>query len=235
MARFESFARELRLAPKEVGAAAISRELARFARAELASAIQSGQASPVYERFVNGRLGAAEETVVPPGPILYEFSWWSTVIASALDELKRFSPVRSGRYRASFIVLVNGLLSADFDAIPASAEVIVTNVQPYTRRIAAGTTLGSAKGPFERARQLLQRRYFAGGEGFRFETRYLTLPSGIHPLVPYVLKGGQKREVATANRRSSAFRAGRKYLAGRKDRGAGQVLTYPSLVINQAH
>jgi hypothetical protein len=43
--------------------AAISAKLARFAREALGEAIESGDASAAYTRFVNGVEGAAEESV----------------------------------------------------------------------------------------------------------------------------------------------------------------------------
>ncbi len=97
MAGFEAFDRELRIATAGLSREAISKELARFARAELAKAISAG-ASPQYEIFVNGRPGLVEENVIAPGPIVYEFTNWPLLINAALAELKARAPRASGRF-----------------------------------------------------------------------------------------------------------------------------------------
>jgi hypothetical protein len=67
---------------------------------------------------------------------------------------------------------------------------------------------------------------------FKAETRYLNIASGVHPEIPYVLKGRVRVRAAAQNNHSSAFRAGRATLASRKETAAGQPLTYPAVVIN---
>ena len=210
MARFETFDRDIRVATGAIAPEAISAELARFARSELSGAISSGEGSKLYARFVNGREGAAEETVRAPGPILYQFIWWPVVINAALGQLQRLAPARSGRYRKSFIVLANGKSVTDFDGIAADAEVVVTNVQPYSRKIQVGALATVPDSLFNRARQAFQRT--VGREIVTCSVRFLDLPAGIHPLVPYVLR--------TRGRR--------------KDRQRGMRITYPSLVMRLA-
>src|SRR3954464_13170980 len=109
----DTFARDLQLATAGLEPQAITAQLARFARAELAGAIQRGEASPNYARFVNGRAGAPEESVIPPGPILYVFSTWGDVIPWALADLEKRSPRKSGRYQLSHIVMVGGRVVPD--------------------------------------------------------------------------------------------------------------------------
>jgi hypothetical protein len=204
---FESFERDLRLATKGLRPEEINKALAAFAKQELRRVIASGQASPTYDRYVNGVKGAIEESVRAPGPILYEFINWPLVIRAALEELRNRSPRRSGRYAAGFVVLANGVLARDYSKIPAEATVTIFNVRPYTRRLETGKNRAKGKRHFESSKQAVARRF---REGFSFQVRYLKIPSGIHPEVPYRLKGGQ----------------------GRKGRLAGDTISYPSLVIN---
>src|SRR4051812_26651390 len=131
---FEFFERELRVATAGVEPAAINAMLARYAKEELARALAEG-ASPIYDRYVNGRRGAVEESVQAPGPIVYVFTNWPLIINTALEELRKRAPRKSGRFASSFIVLANQNLVTDYRAIPADAEVIITNTQPYVRRI----------------------------------------------------------------------------------------------------
>jgi hypothetical protein len=206
MAGFDFFDRQLQLATADLEPAAINAALAKFARQEVAKAIAGG-ASPVYDRFVNGREGLPEDAVHAPGPIVYEFINWPLIVGTALEELRRRVPSRSGRYAASFMVLANQAPVADFRSIPAEAEVIVFNTQPYTRKIEVGANK-TGKKHFDLTRASLSRRF---GAAFKFETRFLNIKTGVAPGVPYILKRSRTR---------------------RKDRAAGQALTYPAIVIN---
>lgn len=225
MAGFEAFDREIRLATAGLEAKDISAALASFARQQLTDAISAG-ASPVYNLYVNGRPANSEYEVEAPGPIVYEFALWEPVITFALDELRSRSPVKSGRFRSSFIVIAQQRVVEDYDAIPARAEVIITNFQPYIRKIEGG--LGNQKGKryqvFDGTKRALARRF--GNEGrntqaaFTFETKWLSISGGVHPGIPYILKGHQR------------LSAGAKAYGRRKDREAGQPITYPAVVMN---
>jgi hypothetical protein len=251
MARIEFFARDIKLATAGMEASDISAQLARMARSELSGVISRGEGSKFYETFVNGRAGAQEETVTAPGPIVYRFSWWEEVIPAALEALIKRSPVRSGKYASSFVVISRGRvvmgrkqgfsrsmlsgggLISTFGNLGAGDEVIITNVQPYTRKIQLGSMEMSVPPRlFDKARSELIRLYGGRSGPFRFEIKFLVLPTGIDPLVPYRLRGRAPLRRAAQNRRSSAFRAGREFLAARRDTAAGQTLTYPSLLMS---
>ncbi|KQU79820.1 hypothetical protein ASD00_36025 [Ensifer sp. Root31] len=210
MARFDTFDKQISLATADIEPDQISAHLARFARQQLADAIQSGAATPLYDLFVNGRRGVSEETVQAPGPILYEFSWWRVVIRYALDALVKRSPRKSGRYASSFIVIVGGKIVTNFDDVPPSAEVIITNAQPYVRKVQVGAMQMSVPARmFDKAKTDLVRKY--GSQSFSFQMQFLDLAGGLHPLIPYRLKRNQGR---------------------RKDRQAGMPITYPAIVMN---
>ncbi|UGQ24190.1 hypothetical protein [Brucella anthropi] len=229
--KFEFFDRAIAVATEGLSQEAISAALAKMAKDELAKALRSGEGSPIYERYVNRVKDAPEESVSAPGPIVYEFVWWQAIINEALTGLREYSPRKSGRYQDSFIVLADQRLVTSYDDVSADAEIIITNVQPYTRKIHVGAMKMSVPPRlFERARQRMFRRF---GQSFiSVQVRFLNLPAGISPLVPYILKGHQRTIAAKAVRQSSAHRAGRTTLARRKDTEAGKPLTYPSLVIN---
>ncbi len=236
MAGFEAFDRELRLATAGLEPEAIRKELAAFAKRSVSEIITSGRASPRFDRYVNGQRGLPEEAVQLPGPIVYEFSLWEPIITFALEELRKRSPVKSGRFRNSFIVIVNRAIVTNFDRIGPEDEVIITNFQPYIRKAEGGVLSTKRFAIFDGTKRTLARTF--GNEGrnsaaFSFETRWLELGSGIHPDMPYILKGSHAGGAAATNNRSSAFRAGRTTLAPRRNRQAGMPITYPAVVINQ--
>lgn len=192
------------LSPAKYGQA-----MARYAKQELRRAIAAG-ASPHYEVYVGGVKGRAEASVRPPEAIVYEFINWPIVIKAGLEELRKRAPRRSGTYAASFLVLANQkpVMEGEYGKIPVDAEVIIFNVQPYTRRIEVGANRSKGKRHFDLSKIAINRR-FRGA--FRAETRFLAISGGVHPLVPYILKNSQGR---------------------RKDRQAGSAITYPAMVIN---
>ncbi|TIP07801.1 hypothetical protein [Mesorhizobium sp.] len=205
MAGFEFFERDLKLATAGMEPETISKALAAFSRQELKRVIAEGIASPIYDRYVNGVYNAPEEAVKAPGPIVYEFINWPLVINAALQELIRRSPRRSGRYAGSFVVVVGGrTVVTDYSRLRADAEVIIFNVQPYTRKTETGYN-GPGKRHFELSKGALNRRF---NGVFRFETKYVDVPGGINPLAPYKLRRTTRR------------------------RAAGTPLTYPAIIIN---
>ncbi|MCV9997329.1 hypothetical protein OE766_03635 [Pararhizobium sp. YC-54] len=210
MARFDTFAKDIQMATADIAPDQISAHLARFAREELEKAIKAGKATANYDLFVNYRPATSEFVVEAPGPIVYEFSWWRIVIKFALEFLVKNSPRQSGRFASSFIVIVDGKVVTEFDKIPPSAEVIITNAQPYVRKVQVGAMKMTVPPKiFDKARSAVARQF--GVQTFRYEVRFLDLSGGLHPLIPYRLKGSQGR---------------------RKDRQAGMPITYPSLILN---
>lgn len=211
MGGFDTFARDIKVATAGLSQEAISAELAIFAKSELASAIQSGEGTPQYARYVNGREGAVEEMVRAPGPILYDFLRWDEVIEFALIELVKRSPKRTGRYARSFVVASGGKVVTSWDQLTADAEVVIFNAQPYTRKIEIGV-MHTSLPPyhFDQVTALLRRKWNVNS-GFSFISRFVNIKPGLHPLVPYILKrsGGRGR-----------------------DRQPGSPLSYPAIVMN---
>ena len=225
MAKFETFDRDIKIATAGLSEEAIAAALAKFARSELSRVIQSGQGTSAYSRFVNGREGASEESVKAPGPIVYVFSWWQSIITDALAALVAVSPTKTGRFVKSFIVIVNGRMVTDFSDIQAGSEVIITNAQPYVRKIQVGAMKMSVPPRiFEQARKALIAKYTQ--QLISCQVTFLNIEGGVHPLIPYILKGHQRSVGVSKSGRARSRR---------KDTEAGQPLTYPALVLNMVH
>ena len=206
---FEFFERDLRVATAGMEPEAINQAVAAFAKREVRRLIAEGAASPRYERYVNGIHGAPEETYRAPGSIVYEFTNWPLVVNAALAELRKRGPrPKSGRFNESYVVIVGGRVPvADFSKIRSDAEVIILNATPYNRKAETGL-LGIPRGRlFHGTARLLARRF---NGAFTFTSKFLDVPAGINPMMPYRLKIGQ----------------------GRKGREAGSPITYPAIIIN---
>lgn len=215
MARIQTFDRDLRLATADIAPAAIAKELAAFARASLSEAIANGEGSPVYDKYVNGRFGAAEESVVAPGPIVYDFIWWGEILPWVIQFLVERSPDKSGRYKRSWVVLADGAPITSARDIGLNATVWVTNTQPYSRKIDVGFMEMSVQpGLIEDARRRVMATW---GNAITARGTMVQLPSGPAP-APYRLKGVFKRGIRPQSRTKL-----------RSDTRAGAMMTYPTL------
>lgn len=118
-----------------------SRILANTARQGVRDLIASGQASPGYDLFVDGHRAQTEDGVRGDGGgvIRYQFNYMGAAAAFALSFLQARSPSRSGEFRQSFYVGVDGrfIPASAFSAqsVPGAAEVVIGNTQPQSRRI----------------------------------------------------------------------------------------------------
>lgn len=217
MASIRAFVTEVKLASSGLGWSEDQQRqsLAEFARETRDRLIAEGRASPVYETIVNGVSGADETRVRLPGPIVYRFEYLAEVVTTGLALLRDGAPVLSGRYRDSFFAMANGRAIADPGDIQAGAEVILTNDQPYSRKIQVGAQQTRVPSHlFDRVQQALRRRF---GELVQIDLRFIPLQQG------YVLRRAGLRRYAngTVKRRSDVL--------------AGDDLTYPALVINTKH
>lgn len=212
MARIQTFAKDLQLATAGIAPDQIAKQLAAFARSELAKSISTGEGSERYDKYVNGNLGAEEETVVPPGPVLYVFRWWQEIVEFALQTLVERSPDKSGRYKQSWFVMTPGGRTKNFADIPINSDVILCNDQPYSRKIDVGhMRMSVPPGVVEDARKAVLSRF---GNFVTARRTMIPLPGG------YVLKGRFRRGYRPYARTKL-----------RKDTQAGAQMTYPALVL----
>lgn len=91
-----------------------------------------------FQRYVDGRVGAPEESVRPGGVIVYRYPRLELVAQFALETLFELSPVLSGEYRMGHRLFLNGKEVASLAAYKSGDEVAVTNYLPYARKIEIG-------------------------------------------------------------------------------------------------
>jgi hypothetical protein len=235
MASFATFDRDVKLATAALDPKEINAQLAMLARTELATAIQSGEGSPIYTRYVDGTEGASEDSVEAPGPILYVFSWWRPIVEFALADLIKRSPRRTGRFASSFIVICRDKVVTDYNTLTADDEVIITNYQPYVRKVQVGAMSMSVPPEiFDATRSAVVKQFGSGKNGFGFSVQFLSIDAGVHPLIPYRLKGeyAARYYAQRARIRSGEAIPHSQRLRRRQDRDVGQPITYPALIMN---
>jgi hypothetical protein len=109
---------------------------------------RSGGIAPTLTRIVDGRRGAAYETVRENGLIILKWGYLREIASVALSRLRARAPERSGEYKAGLKLFV-GDTEAGLSAggIPASAAVFtVVATAPYSRRLEVGKD--KTGGPF---------------------------------------------------------------------------------------
>jgi hypothetical protein len=203
--KLAEFERELQLATADLAPEQIAGALAAFAKQSLREVLaeQGGRSdlAPHYDVAVNGRLGAAEESVIPPGPIVYTFDYATEIAGFALEFLRARGPKKSGHWQRSFFILVGGQEVRSPEEIPPGAAFLVVNDVPYARKIAIGAMkLSVPNGIYEAARQAVRSLY---GKLVKVEVRFIDL--------------------------AGAYRLKRNH--GRRGRRRGDAITYPALAI----
>jgi len=216
MARLGSLGKELELVVKDfTGPAAVQAfaDFSRRARDEVINDQRSKSGvAPHVTTAVNGRVGASEETVKLPGPIVYTFDYGAEVAAYLLEFLQARAPKDSGYYAKGFFFIQHGRRHAWAQSMVPGVEFYISNDRPYSRKIEVGfMNMRVPPHIFEDARQAAQRRF---GNVATFQMAYLDLAGG------YVLKGRFRRGVRKHARK-----------ALRADTAAGQRMRYPSILV----
>lgn len=206
--------------------------IAAEASARVGELIASGSASPIYRRFVNGSENAPNDTIRldGTGTISYLFSNMAEAVGFALDYAIKHSPRDSGAFIAKWYLLVDTVpfVSADLLSIKPGAEVTLTNNADYFRKIdVGGMRMRVAPQIVEATRQAVMRKF----PNITAVRRFITIPGG------YVLKGHAFRSGISydkklkGNQRSKYFQAFARKKTNRADSRAGQIMTYPALIM----
>jgi hypothetical protein len=132
------------LVNRTISPAAQSKAFASFAKAGIAIGDAANQrafgASVPRKVSVDGRQGAALESVKPDGIIVAEWDTSSNAVNWIWDQLRQRSPVLSGRYRRGHKLFADGAEVSLGAAIPPAREYLFVNEEPYSHKIEIGKT-----------------------------------------------------------------------------------------------
>ena len=164
---------------EDLSPAARSRQLAEFAKQELADGQARNRAAlgyvPKHETFVDQKRGAAVETVRPDGVIVYEFELLEVMLGEIAEMLIRHSPVRTGRYQSSHVLFADGVEVVPGQIPPNASEYAFASMQPYARKIERGLSSQAPDGVYETVAVLSQRRF---GNIARVRYGFRSVPEG---------------------------------------------------------
>lgn len=129
-------------------------------------------AKPMVSLEVDHRPAQSETEVKPFGLIVYRFNRMREVVSFALRELERLSPVRSGKYRRSWMIVSLAVASRvgrpgttakgpiGLDMLDGAHTVTIVNPLPYARKIQTGAKgFEVPAGIIEKVRQIILKRY----------------------------------------------------------------------------
>lgn len=115
-----------------------------------------------FTRYVDGREGAAEETVRTGGVIVYRYPRLELVAQFAMETLFDLSPVLSGAYRTSHMLFLNGAPVSNLKGWKPGDEISITNPLPYARKIEVGAMRMRVPGTdlvYQQARRKVMSRW----------------------------------------------------------------------------
>lgn len=141
---------------------ATQRALVETAKREHAKIMATSPRPGSFTRFVDGRQGAAEETVMANGVITYEYHRLDAVAQFALEALFDMSPVDSGEYRAAHTLFLRDRAVSDLKGWQPGDSVFISNFVPYARMIENGKMKMRVSGTAEvyaRASVVVHRRF----------------------------------------------------------------------------
>lgn len=137
MARLQSVSQQINIA-KQATTEATYKMLVARAKHEHAKVLATAPKPESFERYVDGRQGAVEESVKPFGVITYLYSRYDEIVEFALATLREGSPVDSGAYRKSHTLYVGGAPTASLAGYDGRAEVFIASPLEYSRIIELG-------------------------------------------------------------------------------------------------
>lgn len=162
--RFDPIDRDVELfLTQDMDPRAASKALAAFAREQFTLADQQntralGRKAP-HDTFVDGRASENLEAVKPDGTIVFEWQLVNDALAWIHQQLVQHSPVKTGRYSRSHVLLADGD-EVDPTAPPLNArEFVYINDQPYSRKIERGLSNQAPDGVYQVVATLASRRF----------------------------------------------------------------------------
>jgi len=139
-----------------------------------------------HKTIVDRRHNAAPETVKPGGRIEFVRNDLGEIVEWIWSELIRRSPVLTGRYQDSHVIMVDGVQVQDIRGIQPGHKVQIINTQPYAKKIEGGgdpsgatTTPQSPRAPngvYRAVFRAAKRRY---GKAVFLDYRWVKLSLGV--------------------------------------------------------
>lgn len=135
-------------------------QIAQVAKEQNAK-IMASQPRPLnFVRHVDGVKDAPEDTVKTGGVIVYDYGRLDQVAEFALETVRQLSPVESGDYVRSHVLMLNGQVVDNLVAWKPGDRITISNSEPYARKIEIGGKGYRAHGHvYDKAETIVNRRF----------------------------------------------------------------------------
>lgn len=151
------------LVAAELTASGQAKLFQQAAREELAKGQDRNRSAlgyvPPHHTTVDQARGAAIENAKPDSTIIFEFQLIETALVFIGQLLEKHSPVRSGRFRSSFMLFADGVEADPAKPPPAADEYAWINSQPYARKLERGLSPQAPEGVADVVATLAKRRW----------------------------------------------------------------------------
>lgn len=159
--RVDPIDRDIQAMLSDLSPAEQSKVFAQFAQDQIDQAKATNRQvlgrDPKLTVTVDGRDNAPLASVRPNGVIVAEFKLIEDVLIWIGDQLEKHSPVKSGRYRSSHVLLADGVEVDRRGNIPHAEEYVFINTQPYARKIESGSSSRAPQGVYQAVASLSRR------------------------------------------------------------------------------
>lgn len=165
--KFEPINRDIQLFLDDLSPRQRSMRFAEMAAEQIADANKVNARAlgtvPPYTTSVDGTVGAPLASVRPDGVIFTEWELLLDVLAYIGRNLIQFSPVKTGRYQKSHVLLADGVpLNLDTPSLTPQTiaeEYIFINVVPYARKIERGLSQQAPDGVYQAVANMARRKF----------------------------------------------------------------------------
>jgi hypothetical protein len=201
MARIGNFRQEIAAFVNEnLSPAARQKMMARKAQEVIAQTAARNETAlgrkVTYDQFVDGKEGAPLESINPNGGVVaLRFHLIGNLLEWIGQQLELHSPVRSGRYKKSHMLLADGVEVDPAGDVPPAEEYLFVSIVPYARKIERGRSKQAPDGVYDVVADMAKRRF---GNMAMIKFTYRSV------LLPYVGLGGKKGGKTASRAKRSA-------------------------------
>ena len=115
---------------------------------------------PPFQVFVNGsKTGSVPAALKVSDTVFVEFEFIAEALIWISQQLEKFSPVKSGRYKRSHVLLADGSEVEVSAQIPLAREYVFINTVPYARKIERGSSSEAPNGVYQAVATLARGRF----------------------------------------------------------------------------
>lgn len=161
--RIEPIRKDVEVFIADLRGPAAAEQFREFARQEIEEAKQINRSVlgrvPPFQMYIDGSKSSSLASVKGSSTILVEFELIAEALIWIAEQLEKFSPVKSGRYKRSHVLLADGSEVEVSAQIRLAEEYVFINTVPYARKIERGASSEAPNGVYQAVAALARGRF----------------------------------------------------------------------------